>query len=74
MEAGKWYHNPVAVLLLIFFVLGPFGLPLLWKSPRFSKTGKQVVTALTLLHTGFLLWMTGAAVYQTLQLINEQSF
>lgn len=74
MKEAKWYHGVVPILLLIFFVLGPFGLPILWKSPRFSKTGKRVVTALTLLYTGFLIWMTAAAVQQTLQLINQQSF
>jgi hypothetical protein len=27
-------------VLLLFFVLGPFGLPLLWRSPAFSRSMK----------------------------------
>ncbi|MEI9475176.1 MAG: hypothetical protein WCO26_01170 [Deltaproteobacteria bacterium] len=27
----KWYLNPISVVLLLFFVLGPFGLPLLYR-------------------------------------------
>jgi hypothetical protein len=40
----KWYHQPWSVVLLLFFVLGPFGLPLLWKSPSFSRWMKIVLT------------------------------
>ncbi len=36
----KWYHSVWFVLFMLFFVLGPFGLPLLWKSPRFSRNAK----------------------------------
>ncbi len=36
----KWYHSVWFVLFMLFFVLGPFGLPLLWKSPRFSRGAK----------------------------------
>lgn len=36
----KWYYQPWTVVLLLFFVLGPFGLPLLWRSPAFSRSMK----------------------------------
>ncbi len=64
----------LAVLLALFFVLGPFGLPLLWKSPRFTPRWKWIFTALTLLYTAFLLWFTVSAVLEALQLLNQQSF
>lgn len=44
--ALKWYYRPVWVLLLLFVVLGPFGLPYLWKSPSFSRSLKVVLTVL----------------------------
>jgi hypothetical protein len=47
----KWYLNPVIVILLLFFVLGPFGLPLLYKSPRFGKTSRIILTILVTLYT-----------------------
>ena len=40
----KWYLRPISVVLLLFFVLRPFGLPLLYKSPNFSKTLKIILT------------------------------
>lgn len=47
----KWYYRPWIVVLLLFFVLGPFGLPLVYKSPRFSKFWKIVLTLLVILFT-----------------------
>ena len=70
----KWYHSVLAVLLALFFVLGPFGLPILWKSPRFTREWKWIFTALTLLYTAFLLWFTGSAVQESLRLISQQNF
>ena len=53
----KWYHNTWFVLFLISPVaLGPFGLPLLWKSPRFSSATKIWLTAFTILWTILLVW------------------
>lgn len=52
-----WYYEPVFVILSIFLFLGPFGLPLLWKSPRFSGWQRALLTALTILYAGFLLWV-----------------
>lgn len=45
----KWYYNTWVVLLTLTpFVLGPFGLFLLWKSPNFSKNAKVVLTLVTI--------------------------
>ena len=51
----KWYYRPVWVLILLFVVLGPLGLPYLWRSPRFSRNGKVVLTLLVLLYTALLV-------------------
>ena len=40
----KWYFRPFAIILLLFFVLGPFGLPLLFRSSAFGKTWKIILT------------------------------
>lgn len=52
----KWYLNPVIVVLLLFFVLGPFALPLLYKSPKFSKTSKTILTIVVTVYTLFLIF------------------
>ena len=43
-------------------VLGPFGLPLLWRSSRFSRAAKVLLTALTAVYTLVLLRETLQAV------------
>jgi hypothetical protein len=53
--AVRWYHRPVWVLILLFFVLGPLGLPYLWKSPRFSRGMKVVLTVAVIAYTGWLV-------------------
>jgi len=55
-EQVKWYLRPIGVVLLLFFVLGPFGLPLLYKSPRFSKTLKIVLTIAVICYTFYLIF------------------
>jgi hypothetical protein len=52
----KWYLRPIGVVLLLFFVLGPFGLPLLYKSPAFSKTVKIVLSIAVILYTFYLIF------------------
>ena len=53
---SKWYHKTWFVLLMISPVaLGPFGLPLLWKSPRFSRGAKLGLTVMT---AGWTIWGT----------------
>ena len=50
-----WYYRRWGVLLLLFVVLGPLGLPLLWKSPSFTRGWKIVLTALMVIYTVMLV-------------------
>ena len=52
----KWYLRPIGVVVLLFFVLGPFGLPLLYKSPKFSKASKVMLTIVVILYTSYLIF------------------
>jgi len=56
--APAWYYRPWAVVFLLFVVLGPFGLPLLWKSPGFSRGWKIALTIATAVYTLMLLKST----------------
>lgn len=59
----KWYHNVWVVLFMISPIgLGPFGLLLLWKSPRFSWSAKKWLTAFTLAWTALACWYVTAVV------------
>jgi len=57
-EGGKvkWYLRPMSIVLLLFFVLGPFGLPLLYKSPAFSKKLKIILTIAVIIYTSYLIF------------------
>ncbi|MGC9365513.1 MAG: hypothetical protein ACP5FK_00525 [bacterium] len=43
----KWYYSRWGVLLLLFLIAGPLGLPFLFKSEQFSKFWKIVITVIT---------------------------
>jgi hypothetical protein len=54
-EKVKWYLRPLSVVLLLFFVLGPFGLPLLYKNPKFSKKLKILLTVAVIIYTAYFI-------------------
>jgi len=55
-EKIKWYYRPVPVLVLLLVVIGPFALPLLYKSPHFSKFWKFLLTIVVVIFTCYLIW------------------
>jgi hypothetical protein len=57
-EKVKWYLRPVSVVLLLFFLLGPFGLPLLYETPKFSKTTKIILTIAVIIYTSYLIFVS----------------
>ena len=64
---ARWYHNVWIVLAMIFFVLGPFALPLVWSHPRFSRVGKVCLSALTLIYTAWIIIL----IQQMIQTVTE---
>jgi hypothetical protein len=63
----RWYHRPVGILVLLFLVLGPLALPLLWRSPHFSRAMKIVLTLATVGATILYLVLAWETVQQRLQ-------
>ncbi len=64
----KWYYNQWLILFLLTPVaLGPFALPLLWKSPRFTPAAKLVLTLLTLVWTAAFVWYVMAKAVPAIQ-------
>ena len=66
MDKTPWYYQPWIVILLLIFVLGPFGLPLVYKSPKFNKTFKVILTVLTILYTAYLVEVTVKTINEIL--------
>ncbi len=64
-ETGNaWYYQPVWIAVLAFVLIGPFAIPLVWKSTRMGTALKLCMTALILAYTVFL----GYIFYKTLML------
>lgn len=66
MTETRWYHS-VPVVIGALFLLGPFGFPLLWKSPAFNSFWKILLTAATLIATVYLFWGTWKIVDYTVR-------
>ena len=69
----KWYHNVWVVLLMLIFVLGPLGLPLVWKNPTLARWVKIALTLAMVVYTVVLVDVTlkaVAAVMHEMQNIN----
>ena len=69
-EKVKWYLRPLGVLVLLFVVLGPLALPLLYKSPKFNKTLKIILTIAVIIYTSYLIFVSvelGIEVYRRLE-------
>jgi ribosomal protein L40E len=68
---GKLLESRVTVLTMLFAVLGPLALPLLWRSSRFSLAWKIVLTLLVLLLTSVIIGLFSYVVQMTLAPLKE---
>lgn len=67
---NRWYHNVWFVLFMLFFVAGPFGLPLVWKNPRLSPLVKMLLTLAVIV---FTVWVVMASLELARQVINHMT-
>ena len=67
---SRWFYSVWSVLLALFVVLGPFGLPLLWRSPSFSRCMKLTLTIVVLAYSVLLLEAVLTAVRLALEQMN----
>ena len=70
----KWYHNVWVLLLMLVFVLGPLGLPLVWKNPTLARWVKVALTLAMIVYTMLLIEGTlkmVSAVMNEMQQINS---
>lgn len=51
-----WYYRPLWLVVLGLTVLGPFVLPLVWRSPRLDRRGRWAVTAVVVAVTAYVAW------------------
>jgi hypothetical protein len=58
----QWYYRPLWIAVLALTVLGPFVLPIVWRTPRLDRTGKMIATILVLAITAYIGWQLKVAV------------
>ena len=63
-QAGvaAWWESPWLVLVLLFVVLGPLALPLLWRSRRFTRPWKIALSVIVVGVTLYTVWQVWLAV------------
>lgn len=73
-NAEAWYYKPLWIILLTVFILGPFSLPLVWRSPYMDKPAKWILSALILAYglavVWSLYWIT-MAMWASIESLNE---
>lgn len=70
---GALYHRPMVVLGLLFFVVGPLALPLLWRSETFTRNQKIAVTIVNLAFIGGIVLAMLAVFRAYMKMILELS-
>jgi hypothetical protein len=62
-----WYYQPLWIGVLTLAVLGPFALPLVWRSPALGPRGRSIGIALILLYTVAIFASTAVVVNEALE-------
>lgn len=60
--------HPAIVLCLLFLVLGPLALGILWRSDRFTLTAKWALTIIVTVYSAVVTWY----MYQAVVAVNAQ--
>jgi len=55
LEKVPWLISKTGVLVMLFLVLGPFGLFLLYKSPYFSQKAKVWLTVAVMMYAAIIV-------------------
>lgn len=50
-----WYYQPAWLVILGLTAMGPFVLPLIWRSPRLSSRAKWIGTGLVAVFTYYVV-------------------
>ena len=71
--ASKWYHNIWFVLFMLFFVLGPLGLPLVWNNSKLANWVKWLLTLAMVIYTVVLIQMTIEMVQSVMEHVKQNN-
>jgi hypothetical protein len=69
--AVAWYYQPVWILILAFFVLGPVALLLVWKSPKMGRTAKVIMAILISVYSVYCLYLFYEFLVVEMKMVND---
>jgi len=70
-QHNSWIFSRTGILVMLFLVLGPFGLGLLYKSKCFSRKAKIFLTVSVLIYTGIITAIFVVLVMYMYRLISQ---
>ena len=70
-DGPRWSENRWVVLAMLLLVLGPLGLPMLWRSRQFSLFWKAVLTTLMLGMTLAVVGLIWYVLHKALEPLTE---
>ena len=65
------WDKPWVLLILLFAALGPLALPMLWRSRRFSRFWKIVLSAAVAVLTAAVVWLLWLAVAMFVEALRQ---
>ena len=68
---SDWADSRVMVFVMLFVVLGPLALPLLWRSRQFSLPWKIVLTVFMVALTALILYLIWYVIYKSLEPLRQ---
>jgi hypothetical protein len=71
-SSAAWWESPWVVLPMLFVVFGPLALPLLWRSRRFTRLWKLILSIVVLGGTVWLIWYVWNLTNQALAPLLQQ--
>lgn len=70
-QQSSWLLSRAGIIVMLFVVLGPFGLGLLRRSKCFSRNAKIFLTIATLTYTGIIMGIFVALMMYVYRLFNQ---
>lgn len=57
-SGSTWFYHPVTILVLAFVAIGPFALPLVWKSRRMGRSAKLLMAFAIVAYSAVCIYLT----------------
>jgi hypothetical protein len=67
-----WYYRPLWIVVLALTVLGPFALPLVWRTPRLDRTARWIASLAIVGVSSQVGWQLAIGVSELGRILGER--